>query len=312
MTVEERVKQEFDFCNITKYHEMGFTGKGITVLNHEANSGHSTMTTSIIKSIAPDVTMINAEVSTVTRNGKLTKYVFKINGKEYSVGEMYKTFKPDIMSVSFIGPSSSGPAKAEALKPYIERGLNIVCATGNRGSGGILGYYKEVAINIGSAYINQASKKIQLNGYSSYGDIGDVTFASFNGDGTGTSAATPFFAGMLALFMQRFGKFKQDKNIELIKKCCVDINDDGQDAQYGYGLFVLPESDDIIKEENAMPKFVDMPEDRWSTELIELCAEAGILNGYPNGTFKPEENITREEVGVALGRVIQYVNERIK
>lgn len=310
MTVEERVKQEFDFCNITKYHEMGFTGKGITVLNHEANSGHSTMTTSIIKSIAPDVTMINAEVSTVTRNGKLTKYVFKINGKEYSVGEMYKTFKPDIMSVSFIGPSSSGPAKAEALKPYIERGLNIVCATGNRGSGGILGYYKEVAINIGSAYINQASKKIQLNGYSSYGDIGDVTFASFNGDGTGTSAATPFFAGMLALFMQRFGKFKQDKNVELIKNCCVDVNNDGQDAKYGYGLFVLPEQN--ILEEYIMKKFKDVADDRWSAKEINWGVEKELTVGYEDGTFQPEKAVSREELMVFFNRFYNIIMKDLK
>ena len=298
-TREEKIKKQFEICNISQYHENGFTGKGITILNHEANTGHAYMTNNIIKSIAPEATIINAIVSNRVSGGKIVSYTFEIDGVKYTPEAMYNTFKPDIMSVSFIGSNSE--LKCEILKPYIDQGLNIVCATGNKGGEGVFGYYKANAINIGSVDLNNKTEKIQLNSYSGRGELGEVTFVSFNGDGEGTSAATPFFAGILALFMQRFGKFHQSKNIELIQKCCIDIGNDGQDSSHGYGLFVLPE---IISngEDDYMSKFVDVEDTRWSIKAINWAEEENLVNGYEDGTFRPDQTLTREEFLVVLKR----------
>ena len=35
--------------------------------------------------------------------------------------------------------------------------------------------------------------------------------------------------------------------------------------------------------------------DHWAKEEINYLIEKGIVNGYPDGTFRPERNITRAE-----------------
>ena len=237
MNAEYVFKKEKDYCNITKYHEQGYKGKGITILNHENKTGHANMTNSIIKEIAPEATLINAEVSAVTMNGELKSFVFLINGERLTPQEMYDKYHPDIMSVSFIGHNC---LKEEALKPMVDNGLLICCATGNKGSEGVLGMYKHISFNIGSvSFING---KVDLNSYSGRGENGEVSFVAFNGDGQGTSAATPFFAAELALFIQRFGKYKKDELMQMLPKYCKDIGDDGLDANFGHGVLILPES----------------------------------------------------------------------
>ena len=42
--------------------------------------------------------------------------------------------------------------------------------------------------------------------------------------------------------------------------------------------------------------FKDVATDMWAVSFINYCAGAGILNGYPDGTFRPDAEITYNEV----------------
>ena len=42
-------------------------------------------------------------------------------------------------------------------------------------------------------------------------------------------------------------------------------------------------------EEN--PRFSDVSEDHWAYDYIYECSSRGIINGYPDGTFKPEKQL---------------------
>ncbi|OPX84341.1 MAG: Endoglucanase precursor [Pelotomaculum sp. PtaB.Bin104] len=42
-------------------------------------------------------------------------------------------------------------------------------------------------------------------------------------------------------------------------------------------------------------KFEDVRDSHWAAEVIKQMCKKGIVNGYPDGTFKPENNITRAE-----------------
>ena len=55
--------------------------------------------------------------------------------------------------------------------------------------------------------------------------------------------------------------------------------------------------------EGEEPMFEDVEEGRWSYDAIRWCAERGLLQGYPDGTFKPEEPVTREQLAVILQRL---------
>ena len=48
--------------------------------------------------------------------------------------------------------------------------------------------------------------------------------------------------------------------------------------------------------------FRDVPEGQWYTEAIAWAQSRGIVTGYPDGTFRPMNNITREQLAAILYR----------
>ncbi|ADL08887.1 S-layer homology domain-containing protein [Thermosediminibacter oceani] len=47
-------------------------------------------------------------------------------------------------------------------------------------------------------------------------------------------------------------------------------------------------------------KFKDVPATHWATGYINLGVGQGILKGYPDGTFKPNNNVTYAEMKYSL------------
>ncbi|MBS4872117.1 MAG: S-layer homology domain-containing protein [Peptoniphilus sp. oral taxon 375] len=60
--------------------------------------------------------------------------------------------------------------------------------------------------------------------------------------------------------------------------------------------------------------FTDVPKDHWAYESIQRAAEAGWVSGYPDGSFKPDQAISRAEVVAITNRMLnrfadeEYVN----
>jgi hypothetical protein len=50
--------------------------------------------------------------------------------------------------------------------------------------------------------------------------------------------------------------------------------------------------------------FSDVPADHWALGFIEAVAAKGWVKGYPDGTYAPEKNITREEIATMVIRVL--------
>lgn len=48
--------------------------------------------------------------------------------------------------------------------------------------------------------------------------------------------------------------------------------------------------------------FKDVPQNKWSYEIIGKMASKGIISGDGKGVFRPEENITRAEMSVLISR----------
>ncbi len=49
--------------------------------------------------------------------------------------------------------------------------------------------------------------------------------------------------------------------------------------------------------------FKDVDSNRWSYPDIVRCVDTGVMSGYPDGTFKPTANITREEMASIASRI---------
>jgi hypothetical protein len=57
--------------------------------------------------------------------------------------------------------------------------------------------------------------------------------------------------------------------------------------------------------------FKDVEQDRWSKNFIKICVDEGLMQGYPDGTFKPGASVTREELAVVLVRLLDKIEGRI-
>ena len=52
--------------------------------------------------------------------------------------------------------------------------------------------------------------------------------------------------------------------------------------------------------------FSDVGSDYWAASEIADLADKGVLNGYPDGTFKPDSNVTRAEFAKIIGLAMGY------
>jgi PKD repeat protein len=52
----------------------------------------------------------------------------------------------------------------------------------------------------------------------------------------------------------------------------------------------------------AMPTFRDVPTDNWAYPFIEYSAARGIVQGYPDGSYQPTTDCTRDQMAVYLTR----------
>lgn len=54
--------------------------------------------------------------------------------------------------------------------------------------------------------------------------------------------------------------------------------------------------------------FTDLPAKHWATEYISSLVDQGIIQGYPDGTFRPNNKITRAEALTMLARALDLLN----
>lgn len=61
---------------------------------------------------------------------------------------------------------------------------------------------------------------------------------------------------------------------------------------------------DATQLKGAPTRFTDVPATHWAAGWVEAMAELGLTTGYPDGTFHPDEPLTRAEVAVTLARAM--------
>ena len=92
----------------------------------------------------------------------------------------------------------------------------------------------------------------------------------------------------------------------------VSMSDDGQFVLFGaewvQGDLVPVQSGssgsaDIVLWDPAA-RFYDLPSQEWAFSAIEACVEAGIVGGYPEGTYHPLEVVTRAQMAVFIARAL--------
>lgn len=62
----------------------------------------------------------------------------------------------------------------------------------------------------------------------------------------------------------------------------------------------------------ASAQMQDVPLGHWAYQSIEQLIQLGILEGYPDGTFRPNQPMTRAEFAQAIARAYRSLEERIR
>jgi archaellum component FlaC len=62
----------------------------------------------------------------------------------------------------------------------------------------------------------------------------------------------------------------------------------------------------------ALAQTDDVPPGHWAYQAIEELVRAGIIEGYPDGTFRPNRTLTRAEFAQAIARAYRNIDERIR
>lgn len=314
MDAPEYYKQELErqtkYLHIDEYHALGYKGKGIVIVNAESYPGtddHGAMTTKVINDYAPEAMVINSQVKGSGRDRFL-----EIDKKYVELEQAIQRH-----NIKLFTSSKAASTDSTTLNYYKELqqkyGVIFLCAAGNDADAGVTGWWAKnnTAIAVGAARIKE-NGTIERMYYSAIGE--ELDFMCYMGRGSGTSAASPALAAMSALLLQRYGDFNQVECVEILKSLCIDLGDSGRDNNHGYGLPVLPLTDKLEiletlrKGANEM-KFIDVKKSDWFHAEIEKAVNDGLVQGYEDGTFKPNNNITRAEAAVIANRILEKVRK---
>jgi hypothetical protein len=58
--------------------------------------------------------------------------------------------------------------------------------------------------------------------------------------------------------------------------------------------------------------FKDVPADHWAAAAVQEVVAKGIMTGFPDGTFRGDQPVTRYELAVTLARFMRHVEESLK
>ncbi|MFI8687539.1 S8 family peptidase [Rossellomorea sp. NPDC077527] len=120
---------------------------------------------------------------------------------------------------------------------------------------------------------------------------------------SGTSMATPYVTGVMALYKEAFPDLSSEELRSFVQEHALDLGQKGKDDQYGFGLIQSPYA-------MSVNNFKDLKGDAWYSESIEYLLDQELIAGYPDGTFRPHEQITREEAATIIGRTFHLDGER--
>lgn len=132
--------------------------------------------------------------------------------------------------------------------------------------------------------------------------IGDVLFYGWRDSGAGDYEGPPDHVGLV--------QYVEDGEITVLEGNlgdAVGVRRIRVNARFirGYGLpdYARAAAELTAEEKKAAAPWPDVPEGAWYADAAGRMARAGLLTGYPDGTYKPQQAVTRAELAAVLDRL---------
>lgn len=237
MTKAETMNPILKAVGATEWLNAGYKGQGIKVWCTEANSGHGASSRQMVLDVAPMSELTSQDFGFITSGDKLTTLPKTSEGED--VAEYVKRNKFDIITASLKGTTSL--EYTQYMKKLFDVEKTVVLnAAANEGVGDgdavSTRFPVEVCIVMGA--LNYVNGKFIRATYSSVGK--ELDFMQSVGWWSGTSAATPFQAGLCAIIMSRYGKMSIQEMYKYLQMISKDLGDTGFDTYHGWGQPILP------------------------------------------------------------------------
>ncbi len=124
---------------------------------------------------------------------------------------------------------------------------------------------------------------------------------------TAAEAETPFVDAAKNQWFYSYVKYVYENGImDGIEKDKFAPDDNMTRAMF---VTILGRLDGAEKKETNT--FSDVVNGSWYSGYVGWAAEKGIFDGYPDGSFKPDDKITRQEAATAMTRYVNYVNAHL-
>lgn len=154
--LEEDFNRQIEFNNIKIYHEQGYKGQGVTIVNVEGSGDHRKMTSKVIKDYAPECNLLEGYFSAKLTNGKIEYYNIVFPNEVINIEEAI-----DKYNIKIFTKSKSGATPKAVLDYYKDlqkrKGVIFFNSAGNEPADGITGVWSkyDTAIAVGAVSINQ-------------------------------------------------------------------------------------------------------------------------------------------------------------
>ncbi len=211
----------------------------------------------------------------------------------------------DIFGCRIINISLSTPEDSEELRDAVayaeSRGVLIVTCAGNDGEDGTA-YYPAAyptTVSVGSAEGDAPAFFSQMGADLLTDGVGLTAATNKNSVVpaivSGTSYSCALISGLCAKMFAAYPGLTPAELRQTLYTLAADLLEPGYDARSGWG-YLPPDA--------AIPyPYLDVTEDAWSYPAICCVTEMGVMNGVGNGTFQPNETMSRAMFASVLFRM---------
>lgn len=226
--------------------------------NYNDDNGHGTHVAGIIAALDNQFGVVG-----VAPKADLFALKFLDQNGEGTTADLAKAIdwsienKMDILNMSF-GYSGYDPVINELIRIAYQNGILIVGAAGNEGINSI-SYPANLSSVIAVGAINEQKEKAPFSNYGNQLEVvapGVNIYSTYKNNSyaylDGTSMASAYVSGYLALLKEKYPNKSNDDLRTLLHKNVLDLGVSGRDSQYGYGII-----QSFINESPVSTKYIE-------------------------------------------------------